>query len=440
MARSKREVLVLGAGAAGLAAAVELVRAGLSVLVLEARARIGGRVWTVRDPAVAVPLELGAEFIHGRPAATYRWLREAGLEAVESPRVRWIVRDGALARADDRPWHELQRALRAELASLRRRDIPFSKLLERLARRGLSERARAFARRMVEGYEAADPARASARAIAEDWTAGGPQGHARPRGGYGALLDVLAHELEARGGTLRLRAEVRAVRWKRGAIEVEGVCRGRAFRARGERAIVTLPLGVLKLPGGVPGAVRFEPELGRAKREALARLEAGPVIKAVLRFRRAFWEVLEGGRYRDATFFHAPASPFPTFWTAAPERAPLLVAWAGGPKAERLSGLPPRELVEEALAGLASLFGAKREIAALLASARVHDWLRDPYSRGAYSYLAPGGAGARDALAAPLAGTVFFAGEAADLDGEHGTVAGALASGQRAAREILEHR
>ena len=133
-------------------------------------------------------------------------------------------------------------------------------------------------------------------------------------------------------------------------------------------------------------------------------------------------------------FFHSPAAPFPTFWTPLPMRAPLLTAWAGGPKAARLTGSSTRKLVDAALASVESVFG--KGVRGHLAAAYAQDWMRDPYSRGGYSYVLVGGEGAREELAAPLDDTIFFAGEATDSE-EAGTVAGALRSGIRAAREAM---
>jgi monoamine oxidase len=161
------------------------------------------------------------------------------------------------------------------------------------------------------------------------------------------------------------------------------------------------------------------------------------VIKAALLFRTPFWEELDQGRYRGVSFFHSPGAAFPTFWTARPERVPLLVAWAGGPNAARLAKAPARDIVRRAVASLASILGTRGGIEDQVAAAWVHHWQQDPLARGAYSYVAVGGHGARRALAEPLEDTLFFAGEAADYEGEHGTVAGALASGERAARQAL---
>jgi monoamine oxidase len=433
----KFDVVILGAGAAGLAAAAELARSGKSALVLEARDRIGGRVWSLDVPGLPVPVELGAEFIHGRPAATFSLMRQAGIAAIDAPIVRLAVRDGKLRPRGEGVYESIQRILRRHIGALGKKDVSFESFLAR-GRHGLSAEARTFARMRVQGYDAADPARASARAIAEEWGVedAASSGHFRPQGGYGALLAVLAGGLRGSRVELRLQSVVRAVRWKRGAVEVEGAVLGKTFRATALRAIVTLPLGVLKLPSRAAAAVRFMPPLTE-KRPALDGLVSGAVIKAALLFRTPFWEELDAARYGEVSFFHSPQAAFPTFWTALPERAPLLIAWAGGPKAARLADATAPDIVHQAVTSLASVFGKRSGIEKRLAAAWVHHWQQDPFACGAYSYVAVGGHGARRALAEPLRDTLFFAGEAADFEGEHGTVAGALQSGTRAAREVL---
>jgi monoamine oxidase len=200
---------------------------------------------------------------------------------------------------------------------------------------------------------------------------------------------------------------------------------------------VTLPLGVLQAADGSPGAVRFAPALD-AKRSALAGLASGPVLKLSLRFRKAFWEELDGGKYQDASFFHSAETAFPTFWTTLPLRAPLLTAWIGGPKAARLSNATMPDIVRQALASLTSLFGNRPESEFELEAAYLHNWQTDPFARGAYSYVTAGGEDARRVLAGSLENALFFAGEATDTEGEAATVTGALQSGARVAREVIE--
>lgn len=431
------DVAILGAGAAGLAAAVEIARGGKTAVVLEARDRIGGRVWSLEVPGLPVPVELGAEFIHGHPPATLARMRRAGIASIDAPILRMAVIDGELRRRDDALYAEVRRFLRRHAGALGKKDVSFDSFLAH-AGRELSPAARTFARMRVQGYDAAEPSRASARAIVEEWTAEeeGRPGHFRPRGGYGALLAVLAGSLQGSSVELRLQHVVRSVRWQRGGVELAGAVQGEPFQVTARRAIVTLPLGVLKLPARAAGSVRFDPPL-KEKRATLNLLESGAVVKAALLFRTAFWEEIESARYRGVSFFHSPGAAFPTFWTALPQSAPLVVAWAGGPKAARFADVAAPRIVREAAASLASLFGIRAGIEDRLAAAWVHHWQQDPLARGAYSYVAVGGHGARRALAEPLHDTLFFAGEAADHEGEHGTVAGALRSGESAARAVL---
>jgi len=427
------DVLVIGAGAAGLAAADALARAGRSVLVLEARDRVGGRCWSLNDPALPVPVELGAEFIHGRPPATFSLMARAGMAAVDRTGDGWYAERGKLL-----PMGEIFAEVRAAIrvARVPAKDVSFETFLGRELKH-LSTRARTFARRRVEGYDAAHADRASARAIIEEWAGedeSASASHFRPLDGYGPMLEWLAGALDRDRVRLALQTVVHAVHWRRGRVEVEALSGGRPMLASARRAVVTLPLGVLQLSRRAPGAVRFSPAL-TAKRKALRCLAPSPVIKVALRFRTAWWESLGRGRYADAAFLRVPGAPFPSFWTALPVRAPLLIAWAGGPRATRLSGAGAPAIIRRAEHSLRSLFGGR---SSRPEAAYVHDWQEDPYARGAYSYVRVGGAGARKALAAPIGDTLYFAGEAADFEGEHGTVAGALQSGTRAALRILD--
>jgi len=158
----------------------------------------------------------------------------------------------------------------------------------------------------------------------------------------------------------------------------------------------------------------------------------------VLNFRTAFWEEIEGARYRDAAFFRAAGSPFGAFWTQAPVRSELVAAWAGGPNADALRDLNRNELVERALREFGEMLGAAAIARREFVSGLTHDWRRDPFARGAYSYVLVGGTNARANLALAVGRTLFFAGEATSTDGQGGTVNGAIETGERAAEELLD--
>lgn len=430
------DVIIIGAGAAGLVAAGELVRAGRCVLVLEARDRIGGRIWTRAEPDIEVPLELGAEFIHGSAPVTRGLLARAGIAVIGASEVHWSLRDGQLA-PSDALFERVRQAFRNSDA-LAGQDMSFEDFLEGPLATVLPREERSYARTLAQGFDAADVTRASARALVGEWTGDligdVPQG--RPQGGYASLLQALTTTLPAERLRIRLQAPVGELRWSRGSVRVSGESLGSTFEARAPRAIVTLPVGVLRQTCG-PGAVRFVPAL-EEKRAALEAVAAGTVVKIVLKFASPFWETTAQGRYRGAAFFHLPGAPVPTYWTAAPAHAPLLVAWTGGPPALRLAeGADERGPVRAALAGLQQLFGSGIDVAAQLDGYYCHNWQRDPFAQGAYSYVTVGGADAHHLLGQPLQDTLFFAGEATDTEGEIATVTGALNSGLRAAREVL---
>jgi monoamine oxidase len=421
------DVVVIGAGAAGLAAAHALSQAGVRVVVLEARTRIGGRLLTREDPELPVPVELGGEFVHGTADASFALLRAAGSVAIDTAGSSFAYENGELRDGSD-PLDVVARVMRP--ASALRDDVSVDAFT-----RDIAPSDRRMALMMVEGFDAADPARASARAIAEEWN-GDPEGQTsrqfRPLGGYARLLRTLHGALDPQRVRVLLGTPVHAIRRGDGAVDVDATSAGDApVAVRARAAIVTLPVGVLQSP--VPA---FEPPLTLVARDALAQLVMGPVVKLVLRFRSAFWERLGERRYLDAGFFHRAGAHFPAFWTLLPLRTPILVAWAGGPKADALAGLDESGRVAAALDDLRVLF-ADADPAAELEAAYTHDWQADPYSRGAYSYVAVGGGGARAALAQPVDGLLFFAGEATAGASEAGTVAGALQSAERVAGEVL---
>jgi monoamine oxidase len=440
MAVKEYDVLILGAGAAGLAAAAGIAAKGRhSALIVDARDRIGGRIWTLRPQSLPVPVELGAEFIHGPLPSTFGLLKEARTIALDAREQHWFDTGGRLARLDDAFFQEIRRFL-IRSGVQRRRDVSFAELLVTAARHGLSPRARLFSRMMVEGFDAADPVKVSGQTIAEEWRAGGPTDASqfRPRDGYAPLMEALRARLDGSKVQLQLATVLETVRWRRGAVEIKGRFLGEPFRATAAKAIVTLPLGVLQQRDAEPGAVRFLPAV-KPWQSPLQNLVSGPVMKVALHFREAFWEHLAKGRYGDASFFHSPRAAFPTFWAPLPMRAPLLVGWAGGPKADALAGLRESEVVQRALESLSEVLNVprrgRRSPETLLEGAWHHDWQQDPFARGAYSYVTTGGAKARSALAKPVDGTLFYAGEAADEENA-GTVEGALASGAQAARKV----
>jgi monoamine oxidase len=254
--------------------------------------------------------------------------------------------------------------------------------------------------------------------------------------GYDRVLEWLAGPIVDR---VRLSSLVTRVEWEphRVAVHVNaGVITARA-------AIVSVPIGVLKATADEEGAIRFEPGIN-AKAKALDRVAAGAVVRVAFRLSERFWASDWFAKRHDSddldtlSFLHGHDGEFPTWWTAYPSTTATLVGWCGGPRARDMMRLSPDDRAERAVSALARMVGVpQRRIASLIEAAWTHDWLQDPLSRGAYSYQMVDGAAAPQELAKPLRGTLFFAGEATDTAGATGTVHGAIASGRRAARQVL---
>jgi monoamine oxidase len=428
------DVVVIGAGAAGLAAASHLSRHRKSVCILEARERVGGRIFSIRPRGNPFALELGAEFIHGESEAVFEQLRLAGDVAVDAGQSRFRARrPGELQHAEN-----LFETMKERLSRIPkpRADLPFAEFLDK-HRRSLSPEIRNFATMLVQGYDGADPARASAKEILKEW-GGGAAADAptfRPQRGYGALMDSLVRSLDPQHVCLQFHSIVTEIRWQRGQAKVLFTRHGEFFEARARGVIVTLPLGVMQQPPQAPGSVLFTPQLP-SKQLPLSRLIMGPVIKLALCFSKPFWTEIDDGCHRDVAFFHAQGAPFPTFWSTLPVRSSVLYAWSGGPNASRIVARTTDEVLRPALASLGQLFGKDRNYRRLLEGVYWHDWQNDPYSCGAYGYAGVNGGPARKLLAAPVEQTLFFAGEAMDEE-ESSSVGGALNTGRKAAEQVL---
>ena len=456
------DVVVIGAGAAGLAAARELRAAHLNVTVLEARGRVGGRIFTYRDPAVAAPIELGAEFLHGTTAETDAIVEAAHLHAIDVVGDHWRAEHGTFTDVGDF-WKRVDRVL-GKLDPHRTPDRSFADFLaeqeersrdkaRRKGKRGgkktdasrRSTETRRLALEFVQGFHAADPERVSERWLAN----GGDPGESEEESRTGRLVDgydrVPAYLARDLFDAIELNTIAEHVQWSDGGVSVrarraDGTPRG-VITARA--AIVTIPLGVLQADPSEEGAITFDPPLPDEIRTAIDGMAMGPVMRAVFAFEERFWEHgLRNAPSRDAladlSFIHSPGSTVPVWWTQFPLRAPVMVGWVGGPPARELWALGEDEIERRALRDLARHLGSSYErLSSLLVGAWMHDWDRDPFSRGAYSYGLVNGSDAPQVLSRPVSDTLFFAGEATDTEGRTGTVEGALASGRRAGQSTI---
>jgi monoamine oxidase len=435
------DVVVLGAGIAGLAAAERLGAAGRRVVVLEARDRIGGRIHTVDDPGLNLPVELGAEFVHGRPAELVELIRDTGLtlEAVSQDHARDAGSRAGNPGAGLRGMPDIRGSLATLLEADRAApDRPVADLIREhgalLTRPGELEGVIQY----LEGFHAADLSRLGTRALAENESAEDDDGDSphRIREGYGALVRRLAERWDQARVEVRLGTVVTALAWRPGQVRVAVLAPdGRTEEVAVPRVVIALPLTVLKRMVGAGGTGALDPR-PPGWVDALGALEMGAAFRVVIGFDARWWA--PDGK-PGPSFVRGGPEPFPVWWSALPTRAPVLTGWAGGPRAATLSGQGEAALLRAALDSLASVFG--RDVAELRSRSRLayaHDWSADPFAGGAYTYGGVGAIEARATLARPVEGTLFLAGEAVAERGRNATVHGALASGRRAAAQVVD--
>jgi monoamine oxidase len=424
-AAAGRSVIVVGAGLAGLAAAGDLSMAGAHVTVLEARPRIGGRVWTsTKWPDL--PVDLGAGWIHGihrnplsaiADAAGARRLptRYDRAEAY-GPGAEILDIETDLQRAavlvDD------ARAAAEELDG----DVSLRTAIERSSEWRSADHHLRRVTRFLVGSEidiayGGGWSELSAWYFDEDKEFDG--GDSYFPYGFGQIAAYLA-----RGLTISLEQRVVRIELKAGAVRVH--CdSGQVFEA--EHAVITLPLGILKA-----GAVVFVPELDSARADAIGRLGMGVVNKCWLRFDSMFWP-----RELDVLAFLDPSDDLWPGWLSFAGQAgvPLLLGFNAADPARRLESLGDREAVASAMQALRAMFGsAVPEPEA----AQITRWGQDPLALGSYSFNAVGtDADTRSVLfGEDWGGRLVFAGEAADPE-YFATTHGALISGRKAAALLL---
>jgi len=446
------DIAILGAGVSGLAAGRILAKSGLRVAVIEARNRVGGRVFTAHiapdGAAGEFPVELGAEFVHGLPPETWQMIREAHLDTYERDGAQLCFNGGRLQFHDEQReggiavLEHMKQWVAEQPAA---RDMTFAEYLRLLA---VDPAAGARAVEYVEGFNAADSTVIGIRALAKQQQAEDEIDTDRlfyVRRGYDAVPMFLAQQIQDAGGTMFLDSIARRVIWRRGAVTISGTrASGSAFTLGAKRAVISVPLGVLQA-----GNIEFSPTPGTALTQA-RRLRMGPVRRMTLIFRSRFWAGLDGPKApaevraaleRLSFLFTHGALPS-TWWTPMPDTSAMITAWVAGPRvalvedARKATGNADAFL-ELSLTTLATAFGLSiGYLRQLLVSCHTHDWQADPCAQGAYSYAPAGAMDASEKMAAPVEDTLFFAGEHTDTSGHWGTVHGAFRSGVRAATQL----
>jgi len=421
MPDNSEHIVIVGAGPAGLMAARGLVRGGKRVTILEARERCGGRIHPLPASEFGYAADGGAEFVHGEAPVTRGLAREAGLTVRAIGGAQWSFDGTNFSRESPRdPYDDRLHAALKDLTD----DLTVADFLRGHFAGPEYARLRHAVERMVEGYDAADPARASTLALRDEWMNDGHATQARIDGGYGGLIDFLAAECRKSGVAIHLGAEVAAIEESGGKVTVR--CAGGAVHVC-DRVIVTVPLPLLR-EIGLPAAAR-------EKAAAAADIGFGSVIKILLRFTRPWWRELRE-ELADMIFLLSDQT-IPVWWTRYPDQLPVLTGWFGGPRTAELAHLDPQGLIDAGIASLAAMFSLPREeLDRDLVVAAAANWANDPFARGAYSWATPRTRAAQEILAR-ADGVVLFSGEALYRGRDMGTVEAALASGAETAGIIL---
>ncbi len=333
---AKADVIIVGGGASGIAAATALASAGLSIKLLEARDRIGGRIFTLQDQKLRAPIELGAEFIHGRPPEILDLLKARHVQIREVDGDNWCVEEGRVSPCDF--FSEVDQILQ-KMSDHKNGDESFTDFLKHYSSRlhdtPSLRQAKQWATGYVSGFNAADPALISVK-----WLLQGMRAEEEIEGdrafraehGYADLIEIFQKQLQDSGISLQKNTVVESIQWRPGQVEITAVGATGTATFSVPRMLITVPLGVLQARTDDKGAISFAPELPQQKQNAIRNIAMGKVIRVTLRFRERFWEDLPHFRETDfksmdrMSFLFSHDDWFPTWWATAPVKLPYCPA------------------------------------------------------------------------------------------------------------------
>lgn len=415
-----KSIIVIGAGAAGLMAATELAVSGQAVTVLEAAERSGGRIYTAICDGFEQPLELGAEFIHGKLPITLGLLKEAGIPytpvkgvMLNNQNGKWSSRDEIIPDWD---------GIIEKMDSLET-DMTLAEFFQQYYNGDEHIALRASIQGFAEGFDLADITQASVFALRSEWEKE-EETQYRITGGYRKIVEYLAHVIEKHGGKICHKAAVKIIKWKRAHVEIV-TTDGCQYEA--DKAIITISPRLLETV-----KIQFEPTID-SYLHAFSGIGFGSVIKIFFEFEEPFWQ-----KHEPNTAFVISDQNIPTWWTQSNKNNYILTGWLGGPRVVPLATATEEEIIALGLLSLASIYGIPvKELRSILVASKAVNWSNEQWSMGGYSFDTLQTANARKILNEPVENTLFFAGEALYSGEAPGTVEAALISGRSAAQKIL---
>jgi monoamine oxidase len=414
----KYDVIIIGAGASGLAAMRKLVEAGLQVCMIEASNAPGGRIATIHEE-FKEPAEAGAEFVHGRLPLTFKLIKEAKLsfETVEGKMIG-VQKGQWLKEEHDDHWDEFMRRLKKL-----KTDITVQQFLDDHFSDGRFLELRKAVQRFAEGFNLADISKASMFALKNEWKDIEKKQY-RIKGGYGQLVDHLYQQCRGDNAEFYFNAIAEKINYKKHVtVHTENK---KKFEA--DNLIIAVSIGVLQ-----SGSIQFEPAL-KEHAIAIQGIGFGTVIKFLLEFKTNFWK-----DHDDNIGFLLTDEQVPTWWTQLPTQNSLLTGWMGGPNATESIYREEASLLQTALFSLSSIFKiAPAVLREELANYKIINWLNDPFIKGGYSYNTLHSEEAKKVLIKPIDDKIYFAGEAVSQSDSQGTVESARQSGYDSADLLLK--
>jgi monoamine oxidase len=441
-------VVIVGAGAAGLFAADVLKAHGIKVVIVEASDRVGGRVRTLKssDSETAsllfnsqselssdFPNELGATYINGSDSAWGKIVEQMKIATVNlstSTTENYFLDnafvDGVTAQSD--PDFISAKNFLNNLAS----NGGTGSVQQAITSAGISSRMYAILNSWIGNKYCTTNDRIGMKALSEGMALL-QRNHELLTLADNPMQDALLSRYSNVMADVQTNSEVKEIDYNGDKVLVSGQrTGGESFSIEADRVIVTVPVSILK-----SGSIAFTPGLPSAKTSALSKMEMDAAMRVVLDFKANFWGETSGFLYGGVDG--------PEYFNSGAGRSELyrtLSITVGGAKAAELSALG-KGSIPILLDELDSIFSGKATLNVRKDSndntiAIIQDWTLEPFIKGGSAYLKAGGTNQdRVNLATPVNNKLFFAGEATDVNGEYGTINGALLSGERAAKEVL---